>query len=86
MLQVERDSLERRERVAESRDVGRDELVGTVDATVEVDDLVEVVFGAEVQIMDVAGEAGAERNGQLLLKVANLPGPEVSDSKGRVSE
>lgn len=86
MLQVERDSLERRERVAESRDVGRDELVGTVDATVEVDDLVEVVFGAEVQIMDVAGEAGAEGNGQLLLKVANLPGPEVSNSKGRASE
>lgn len=71
-------TLERCERIAEPCDVGRDELVRAFDPPVESDDLVEVVLGTEVEVVNVAREAGTERDGELLLEVADLLPARVS--------
>ena len=78
-------ALESCESITEARDVGRDELIGSFDSSVEIDDFVKVVVGAEVKIVDVASESSSEGDGELRLEVADLKRIGMSNiSKSRI--
>ena len=47
-------------------------MIGSFDSSVEIDNFVKVVVGAEVEIVDVARESSSERDGKFGLKVTDL--------------
>lgn len=56
-------SLESSECITEACDICGNELIGTIDSGIEVDDLVEIARRIEVQIVHVSSESGAEGDG-----------------------
>lgn len=58
--------------ITETSNVGGDELIGSFDSSVEVDNFVKVIVGAEVEVVDVTSESCSEGDGELRLEVADL--------------